>query len=380
MRRIAAHYLISEGEVMLRPVVTLSDEGFITEIAQWDHLDGMAHTEFYAGAIIPALVNAHCHLELSYLQGAIPRGCGFAGFASHLKRVREQFTAEQRLSAQLAADSKMQSEGIVAVGDIANGDESFCAKQKSQMEYHTFAEVFGYRDNLAQARGLLRHNNTTLTPHSCYSLQSEVFSEVVRSSEGEPLSIHFLESAAEKELYRGHGGLAEWYSAMGWQWDFLSRYGSPTERLIAQIPPEQELLLVHNCYIDEQDIERLTAHFRQITFVLCPASNDYISGVRPPVALLRRKGCRIAIGTDSLASAESLSMVDNLRLLRDVPLAEAVRWATEGGAQALHTSTAARIALSQRHLALLEGVVQSPNGELMLSEKARCRAINNGLK
>ncbi|MBR2015482.1 MAG: amidohydrolase family protein [Alistipes sp.] len=340
---------------MLRPLVTLSDEGVVVAIEQWDRLDSEPLTVFHSGAIIPQMVNAHCHLELSYLRGEIPRGCGFAGFASHLRRVRDAFSREQRERAMAAADSAMAAEGVAVVGDVANGDESFSTKAHSPIEYHTFAEVFGYRDNLEQASQLLSHPRTTLSPHSCYSLQSGVFQDVVRRSEGSPLSIHFLESAAERELYRGEGALAEWYHSMGWEWDFLSHYRSPVERLIAEIPPHQELLLVHNCFITEEDVERLTAHFSSVTFVLCPASNDYLSGVMPPAAMLWRKGCKVAIGTDSLASAESLSVWDNVLMLKDVPLPTAVRWATEGGARALHSSHSGKVAIGEK-IALVDKV------------------------
>ena len=95
---------------MLRPLVTLSDEGVVVAIEQWDRLDSEPLTVFHSGAIIPQMVNAHCHLELSYLRGEIPRGCGFAGFASHLRRVRDAFSREQRERAMAAADSAMAAE------------------------------------------------------------------------------------------------------------------------------------------------------------------------------------------------------------------------------------------------------------------------------
>lgn len=346
--------MISGGEVMLRPMVTLSDEGVVTAIEQWDRVDNSPQTIFHSGAIIPKMVNAHCHLELSYLMGEIPRGCGFAGFAAHLKRIREGFTPEQRRRAMEAVDSKMLSEGVAVVGDIANGDESFPTKQKSAIEYHTFAEVFGYNDNLHQAIALTQNARTTLSPHSCYSLQSGVFEQVVQRSQGETLSIHFLESESERELFEGRGGLAEWYRTMDWQWDFLTRYSSPVERLIAQVPAEQELMLVHNCLITEQEVEQITDHFKRVTFVLCPSSNDYISGLTPPAAMLYRKGCRVAIGTDSAASAESLSMMDNVRRLKDVPPAVAIQWATEGGAQALKCGYSGRVEVGATGVALIE--------------------------
>ena len=69
--------------------------------------------------------------------------------------------------------------------------------------------------------------------------------------------------------------------------------------------------------------------------MLCPCSNRYISRLSPPVGLLRGKGVRIAVGTDSLASNTALDMVAELRALGDVPLEELLAWATGNGAQAL---------------------------------------------
>ena len=77
MRRIASHLLFDRGEAIPRPVVTVDDTGLIVSVGQWERLDGDASTEFYAGALCAGFVNAHCHLELSYLRGAIARGTGF---------------------------------------------------------------------------------------------------------------------------------------------------------------------------------------------------------------------------------------------------------------------------------------------------------------
>ena len=73
----------------------------------------------------------------------------------------------------------------------------------------------------------------------------------------------------------------------------------------------------------------------EITWVVCPRSNDYIEGAHPPATLLMNKGVRIALGTDSLASNESLSLVEEMKLLPEIPLHERIRWATQNGAETL---------------------------------------------
>jgi hypothetical protein len=184
MRRIAAHWLLNDGEVTPSPLITLDDEGRIAAIEQWQSLDNVAHTEFYAGALTAGFVNAHCHIELSYLRGRIERGSGFAGFARAIGQVRGEATPEQRIRALVAADRKMQSEGVVAVADIVNGSTSMAMKQQSAIRYHSFAEVFGLCSTAEPMRELLAYPHTTLTPHSTYSLQSGVFGEV--ASENTP--------------------------------------------------------------------------------------------------------------------------------------------------------------------------------------------------
>lgn len=112
----------------------------------------MPGTEFYSGVLAPGLVNAHCHLELSYLRGAIPEGCGFAGFAGAMGQVRERFGPEERLRAVAAADAAMWQAGVQAVGDISNGDTTFSVKELSRVAYHTFIEFFGLASGVGRLR------------------------------------------------------------------------------------------------------------------------------------------------------------------------------------------------------------------------------------
>ena len=91
------------------------------------------------------MVNAHCHLELSYLRGRIARGCGFAGFADTIARARNETAPQQRIEAAAYWNARMEHDGIVAVGDICNGTSTFELKRNSRIHYHNFIEGFGLR-------------------------------------------------------------------------------------------------------------------------------------------------------------------------------------------------------------------------------------------
>lgn len=338
MRRIASHYLWTPRGFIKNPVIEADAEGRIvavTSAADRTAIDAMSATEFYAGILTPGWVNAHCHLELSCLRGAIPAGGGFAAFARAMGSVRGRFSDEERQRAIEAADAAMWRDGVQAVGDIVNGEASFAVKRRSPIRYRSFAELFGLRTASTEPlRPLLAHPDTSLTPHSIYSVPDALFREIAAEGDA-PLSIHFHESPAEAELFARRGALWEWYRQAGFACDFL-HYGSPARRIVASVPADRPVLLIHNCCVTPEEIEIILNHFTApVWWVLCPGSNRYISELRPPVELLRSYGARICVGTDSLASNERLSLPEELRAFADVPLEELLGWVTRNGAEAL---------------------------------------------
>lgn len=335
-RQIASHYALIDNRLERNTVVTVDDSGCIATIERVDNIDSCASVEFYPGILIPAMVNAHSHLELAYLRGAIAEGSGFAGFARAIGQVRGGYTSEERIRAAEVADVRMWEEGIAAVADIANDDLIMGIKERSKIEYHTMFEHFGINNNDVGRLDTLaaEHPHSSVTPHSTYSVNDASYRRIATTGTA-PLSIHFLESDDECALYRHEGSLWSWYERMGWECDFLG-YGTPAARIVASTPRNRRVMLVHATRVTEADIAAIEAHFDiKPTWVVCPESNRYISRLTPPLDLLRSAGCNIAIGTDSLASARSLSMVDNMRQLGDIPLAEVLTYATLGGARAL---------------------------------------------
>lgn len=334
-RRIASNLLWTPQGLVCNPLVEVAADGRILSVASCAEPDRLPGTEFYAGVLAPGLVNAHCHLELSYLRGAIPEGCGFAGFAAAMGQERERFTAAERQQAVVAADAALWSAGVAAVGDVANGDTTLAVKAQSRIAYHTFAEFFGLRAASADPlRPLLRHPHTSLTPHSLYSVQDAPLRAIAAEGDA-PLSIHFMESPAETELFQRRGPLWEWYGRAGFTCDFL-HYGSPAARLVASVPRDRSVILVHNCCVTQRDIDLVMEHFTApVWWCLCPRSNRFISRLQPPLELMRRNRMNICLGTDSLASNDRLSVFEEMHMFPGVPLPELLAWGAQGGAAAL---------------------------------------------
>lgn len=374
-RRIASHFALIDGRLERDRIVEVDERGTITAIEHCTAIDSRAGVEFYPGILIPGMVNAHAHLELAYLRGAIAEETGFAGFARAIGQVRGNYTTEERVRAARVADAMMWQEGVQAVADIANDDLIMELKEQSAIEYHTLFEHFGLRNNdTAPLEALAaRYNNATVTPHSTYSVAEAPFRTIVEQGTT-PLSVHFLESDDEHALYQHAGSLWTWYERMGWECDFL-HYDTAAKRITACVPPERRLMLVHATRATATDVATINDHFTTpATWVLCPESNRYISRLEPPLEMLRAAGCAIAIGTDSLASARHMSMVENMRMLGAVPLEELLSYATINGARALGIDDRiGSIEVGKRPgLAVIEGV----DFEAMrLTDESRARRI-----
>lgn len=331
---------------MRNGVVSFDRQGQLLSIESCDSIDSQPATEYYNGILIPGMVNAHCHLELSFFKGAIPQATGLVDFIKHVISNRGNYDApyqEQMLEQQ---DRLMWSEGIQAVGDISNDTISFATKAKSPIYYHTFAEYFGIppiddADIIYQGAQKLieagRQAGITITetPHSTYLVSDGLFRKAVDSDR---LSIHFMETAQEVDFFDHKGEMYDFVVGGGRIPDFLF-YGSHPERLIGSLPSDTPLLLVHVTQMKREDIERVMAYFTNVTFVLCPRSNYYIGRDFPPAELLYELGCRVAMGTDSLSSNTSLSIAEEIKWLAlnnpDIPLEVILSWATIGGAKGL---------------------------------------------
>ncbi len=348
-RKIAAPLTLAHnGTLLHNTIVTFDGSGKVLDIeTNVEDIDSRASVEYYDGVLIPGMVNAHCHLELSYLLGQVNEGKGLVEFIREIMAVRGNFTQQEQEDRAIAEDRKMWSEGVQGLCDISNGTASYEAKRTSNIEYYTYAEYFNMpsdseleayfaraTQHVAPAKEL--GLSIAPTPHSTYMVGDKLFK---KGADSERLSIHFLETPSELEYFEKKGGMYDFVTEDGMTPDFL-HYGSHVDRIIASLPPSTPLLLVHNTMIKAEEIEKLTAYFTDVTFVLCPRSNYFIERSYPPAMEFQRLGVNVALGTDSLTSNHSLSMAREIEFLLnsnpELPLATALSWATAGGAKGLH--------------------------------------------
>jgi cytosine/adenosine deaminase-related metal-dependent hydrolase len=286
-------------------------------------------------AIVPGFVNAHTHLDL----GVLPHdGPGPEDQVAWLRRViaaRRERTAEQvgesiraNLDAALAA-------GTTALADITAAGASWPALAASPLRGTVFTELVGLNRErglqtsaqawewLAAARreaaGTSPRVRPGLSPHAPYSTAGWLYQRAAESRL--PLATHLAELPAELELLRSRRGpLRSFLEDLGaWDPDWEPLGDRPADYLRRGPLRGSDWLVAHGTYFSEDDFWQFrpaaATGGQRVAIVYCPRTHARFGHARHPFRELLARDAVVAIGTDSLASTPTLSVLDELRFL-----------------------------------------------------------------
>lgn len=306
------------------------------------------------GILLPGFVNCHVHLELSHLRGIIPQGTGMTEFLLSVIHQRKQpLPVVQEAIRQTMLE--MYANGIQACGDICNTADTLPLKVDSPLRMHHFIEVIGAdpaaaRERYAQSIALYRQFHTafpgqcSLVPHAPYSVSPALLELILHHPANGLLAMHNQESPDEAQFFRSLSGpMLHLFQELNiTPAHFPPHHGRPLQDIVKALSMQQSLLLVHNVTTSKEDVQWLMANREKIpavAFCLCVRANTYIGNGLPDIPLLMESGFPIVLGTDSLASNTSLSILDEMRAIHAafpaIPLENIVAWSTINGATAL---------------------------------------------
>jgi cytosine/adenosine deaminase-related metal-dependent hydrolase len=283
--------------------------------------------------LLPALVNAHLHLELSHMAGAVTGGEGLPAWIELFVSARAVARGlDPRPAMTMAAEDLVRC-GVAAVGDVSNTLASVGPLGAAGLAGTVFHEVFGITPRrMAEARAAARAMRAAApspgpglrvveSPHAVYSTHHPSVIELLRAGPG---SIHLAEDEAERTFVStGTGAFGHLVSRMGGRARDLVPKGRSAVAIVAPHLAAHHLA-VHCVDVDADDLVLLRRS--GATVVLCPRSNRFISGKLPRFDLLLEAGIPLALGTDSLASCPSLSpLADAVALRRAFPAIPASR-------------------------------------------------------
>jgi cytosine/adenosine deaminase-related metal-dependent hydrolase len=320
--------------------------------------DGGDDVELGEAILLPGLVNAHCHLELTAMRGFLD-GLAFRDWIIRLTRARTAVLTPEMLldSARLGVDEGLRA-GITTFADTGDSGAGFDAMLERGVRGICFREVFGpdpaqcaeaiagLRDKAAAMREwetpLVR---VGVSPHAPYTVSDALFraTAALATDESYPVAVHIAESALESDLVvRGSGQFADALRDRGIA--TRPRGRTPVTLLETLGVLRTSPLLIHCVRVDAQDVRDIAA--ARCAVAHCPASNARLAHGIAPLAELLAAGVRVGLGSDSVASNDRMDLLDEARLAslfatsREqradvVPAATAIELATLGGARAL---------------------------------------------
>ena len=351
-----SHVAIEDGALVV-------SDGIIQKVGTYRNIAreyGQFKTKDHEGRVLaPALINGHCHLELSHLDIAIcPEGkksykddptLWIRDLLAERDRFLRDSSDPEELILKHARETLLQmaAEGVAMVGDVGNSLASRIIGHGQSTRVCFLLELLGLTKEseiktFARLEKIAADDSIVIgcTPHAPYSTTPGLIQAIKKLADrqGHILSIHVAESKQEVEFLQSGTGVFKEFLLERDAWDgsFIIPGKGSVQYLDSLGVIDRNTLCVHAVHVNRDEIEILAKHKAKVC--LCPGSNRFLEVGKAPVTDFLAHGILPALGTDSKASNETLSMWREMHLLReDYPglSPESVfAMATLGGAEA----------------------------------------------
>ena len=301
--------------------------------------------------ILPGLINIHTHLDLTNLHNRIKPTTNFTHWVFQVVGARIRWKEEDYISSIGKGIELCFESGTTTVADIANTGYSFSVLKKSPLRKVVYKEVIDLNPN--HAKDVLKKTQTELSsiitddllltglsPHAPYSVSKELYQTIAQfaGETGIPVCTHIAETRDEIEfLTKGTGIFPAFLRQLrampdNWQAPGLTPIHYLNETEIFRNRP----LLIHCNYVTDEEISTIKSSGASVAF--CPRSHHFFGHANHPVQKLLYAGINVGLGTDSLASNDTLSILDEMKFLslrHSISPKTLLTMATRNGAKAL---------------------------------------------
>lgn len=345
------------GPVIGNGAVVVSGNA-VTAVGPWDEICG-SHggniVDLGEQILMPGLVNAHCHLDYTMMRRAISPQRSFTEWVRRINALKRTLSDDDYRNAIAKGFEELRACGTTCVANIESFPELLVGMptppirtwwfhemidvRHRQTSDETIAGTLAYFEKPAAHRG-----GFGLSPHAPYTASGSLLelTSVAADDLEMPVAVHVAESREEWDMFRnGRGELYEFMLRLGrWMHD-CHKGNTPLAHLAAHARLGPRWLLVHMNELDDSDIELLARIPRgqRPGIVHCPGSHAYFRHGPFRLEKLMEIGMNVCLGTDSLASTHSLSLLDEMRTLaRQQPwlhAPEIIAMGTVNGALAL---------------------------------------------
>ena len=358
MIRYRARYVVPVVTPPIIDGVVAVDGGRIAYVGSAAGAPNGTTTDLGNALLLPGLVNAHTHLELTAMRGFL-EDLDFRSWILRLTTAkRAVLSRDMLLDAARYGITEGLQRGITTFADTCDSGVAFDAMRESGVRGVMYQEVFGpdpaqcaaSLSELREKIDRLRPLETPLvrlgvSPHAPYTVSDELFTAVARYARDAhlPVAIHIAESALEQDLVvRGEGPFADGLRARAIR--VAPRARTPIELLAELEVLAARPLLIHCVRVDRADIARIAE--ARCSIAHCPASNAKLGHGIAPLTDFLAAGITVGLGSDSMASNNRMDILEEARLaalfqrarlgsFSEVSPWDALHLATLGGARAI---------------------------------------------
>lgn len=278
--------------------------------------------------VLPGLINAHCHLDYSSMRGSFLPSRNFPQWIRRINALKRSLTDDDYLAAMEIGFSELRRSGVTSVFNIVATPQIVPRLAPPQIRTWLFLELIDIRprpwlDEYALGSWLVFEPHPDwlggygLSPHAPYTASAELYLSAILAARDfkMPFTTHLAESHSEYQMFTaGRGDLFDFLSKMGRNMNDCGKL-SPFRLLALSglLPPNA--ILVHMNELDEEDLAVLEwDEWRSLSIVHCPKSSRFLHHRPFPLGALRKIGLCICLGTDSLASNDSLNLFAEMRM------------------------------------------------------------------
>ncbi len=269
------------------------------------------------GVIMPGLVNAHTHLSLSALSGKVEPGSGFLTWVHKLIEVRRNLAADAAITAMEQAVIRLRDTGVTLVGEFGPHIPVAPALAAAGLSGTVWLEFLGNDQDLPPLPRPLGEVNFAYAGHAPHTTSPSLLRRIKELDRrlDRAFALHLAESEEELEfLATRKGQWADFLREMGMDFSGWTCWGRRPVELASELGLlDGDTLAVHLLRVTAKEIELFARSGAQLC--LCPRSNRNLHGSLPDIPAFLAAGLAPALGTDSLASTETISMFDEMRFV-----------------------------------------------------------------
>ncbi|MCF6147453.1 MAG: amidohydrolase family protein [Candidatus Kuenenia sp.] len=356
---IKAKYIIQDNAHYIENGAVAIEGNKIRKVGTFDEVkvpaDNATIIDLKNTALLPGLINTHAHLDLTSLKNRIAPTNNFTHWVFQLVGAKARWKADDYAASIKEGIALCIESGTTTVADITHSGHSFPILEKSPLRKVVYKEIIGLNPAYAQkiiskASLDLSDISTTdsynigISPHAPYSVSKELYKAASRLAKEKNLLVctHIAETQDEIEfLAKGTGNLPVLLQKLkaipdGWQ---------PPERKPIQYLYEagvlnEKMLLIHCNYLTEEEMSMIRSSGASVAF--CPKSHHFFGHKNHPLSKLLEEGINVGLGTDSLASNDTLDILEEMKFLYahySLPPEVIFSIATKNGAKALGMET-----------------------------------------